>query len=85
MSEIYPVSDDWKKKAFVTAEGYNAAYAQSVGDPDTFWREEAKRLDWITPFTNVKNTSFHEADFGIKWFEDGALNVSSNCIDRHLP
>ena len=85
MSDVYPVPADWAKKAFVTASGYEDAYAQSIRDPDTFWREEAKRLDWMTPFTKVKNTSFHEADFGIKWFEDGALNVSANCIDRHLP
>ncbi|MFM2237606.1 MAG: hypothetical protein RL209_1640, partial [Pseudomonadota bacterium] len=85
MSDVYPVTADWAKKAFVTASGYEDAYAQSIRDPDTFWREEAKRLDWMTPFTKVKNTSFHEADFGIKWFEDGALNVSANCIDRHLP
>ena len=85
MSDVYPVPADWAKKAFVTATGYEDAYAQSIRDPDTFWREEAKRLDWMSPFTKVKNTSFHEADFGIKWFEDGALNVSANCIDRHLP
>ena len=85
MSDVYPVPADWAKKAFVTASGYEDAYAQSIRDPDAFWREEAKRLDWMTPFTKVKNTSFHEADFGIKWFEDGALNVSANCIDRHLP
>jgi acetyl-CoA synthetase len=85
MSDVYPVPADWAKKAFVTASGYEDAYAQSIRDPDAFWRQEAKRLDWMTPFTKVKNTSFHEADFGIKWFEDGALNVSANCIDRHLP
>jgi len=85
MSEIYPVPDVWKKRAFITAEGYEQAYAQSISDPDSFWRHEAKRIDWIEPFSKVKNTSFSEADFGIKWFEDGALNVSANCLDRHLP
>jgi acetyl-CoA synthetase len=68
----------------MTQEGYQAAYQESVTSPDTFWRKEAQRLDWMTPFTKVKNTSFNEADFGIKWFEDGALNVSHNCLDRHL-
>jgi acetyl-CoA synthetase len=60
-------------------------HAEAVQNPDAFWGEHGKRLDWITPYTRVKNTSFHEADFGIKWYEDGSLNVSANCIDRHLP
>jgi acetyl-CoA synthetase len=60
-------------------------YAQAVSDPDSFWRREAQRIDWIKPFTTVKQTSFNEADFGIKWFADGQLNISANCIDRHLP
>jgi hypothetical protein len=55
-----------------------------VEEPDAFWREEAQRIDWIKPFTRVKETSFHEADFGIKWFADGTLNLSANCLDRHL-
>ncbi|MEY3878131.1 MAG: acetate--CoA ligase [Pseudomonadota bacterium] len=53
MSDVYPVPADWAKKAFVTATGYEDAYAQSIRDPDTFWREEAKRLDWMTPFTKA--------------------------------
>ncbi len=85
MAETYPVPDHWAKNAHVDADGYARAYAESVSDPDAFWRKEAARIDWITPFTTVKNASFHEADFGIKWFEDGVLNVSVNCIDRHLP
>jgi acetyl-CoA synthetase len=85
MSNMYPVSADWAEKAFLTSEGYQAAYSRSLADPDSFWRDEAARIDWMTPFTKVKNTSFNEADFGIKWFEDGVLNVSANCLDRHLP
>ncbi|MEN9873252.1 MAG: hypothetical protein RL186_149 [Pseudomonadota bacterium] len=84
MSALYPIPSDWAKNALMTQEGYQAAYQESVTSPDTFWRKEAQRLDWMTPFTKVKNTSFNEADFGIKWFEDGALNVSHNCLDRHL-
>src|SRR5690606_12986280 len=53
-------------------------------DPDGFWREQARRIDWMTPFTRVKETSFDEADFGIKWFADGTLNIAANCLDRHL-
>ena len=84
MSNVYPVPAEWAAKAKINAERYEDMYARSVSDPDGFWRQEAQRLDWMTPFTKVKNTSFSEADFGIKWFEDGALNVSANCIDRHL-
>ena len=85
MSNIYPVPSDWAEKAFMTSDGYEAAYRRSLSDPENFWRNEAERIDWMTPFTKVKNTSFNEADFGIKWFEDGVLNVSANCLDRHLP
>ncbi len=85
MANIYPVPAAWAEKAFVTADSYQAAYAESLADPDTFWRREAQRIDWIKPFSVVQNTSFNEADFGIKWFEDGELNVTANCLDRHLP
>ena len=64
--------------------GYDAAYRQSVADPDAFWRDEARAVEWIVPFTQVKDTSFDEADFRIRWFADGQLNVSANCVDRHL-
>ena len=60
-------------------------YAQSVADPDAFWSEHGKRIDWFKPFTKVKNTSFGPDEVAIKWFEDGVTNVAYNCIDRHLP
>lgn len=85
MSNIYPVPDNWAAKAFMTSEGYEKAYRASIENPDNFWRNEAERIDWIKPFTTVQSCSFNEADFGIKWFEDGILNVSANCVDRHLP
>jgi acetyl-CoA synthetase len=59
-------------------------YARSVSDPEGFWSEQAQRIDWIKPFTKVKNTSFAYPDVSIKWFEDGELNIAANCIDRHL-
>ena len=80
----YPVPQEWAEGALVDDDGYKALYRRSIEDPDGFWREQAQRLDWITPFTKVKNTSFNEADFGIRWFEDGTLNLSANCLDRHL-
>ena len=64
--------------------GYAAMYAASIADPEAFWGEQGKRLDWIKPYTRVKNTSFDYHNVSIKWFEDGMLNVSANCIDRHL-
>lgn len=85
MSETtYPVPQEWAEGALIDDAGYQEMYRRSVEDPDGFWREQAQRLDWITPFTKVKNTSFDEADFGIRWFEDGTLNLSANCLDRHL-
>jgi acetyl-CoA synthetase len=68
----------------LTPAEFEASYARSVSDPDAFWAEQAQRLDWIKPFTRVKNTTFEYPDVSIKWFEDGVLNISANCIDRHL-
>ncbi len=81
---IYPVPAEWADTALVNEARYQEMYRRSVEDPDGFWRDEAKRIDWIKPFTKVKETSFQEADFGIKWFADGTLNLSANALDRHL-
>jgi len=86
MSEkVYDVPADWAKTAWVDEAKYEAMYAQSVKDPNGFWGEHGKRIDWFTPFTKVKNVSFDSHDVSIKWFEDGVTNVAYNCIDRHLP
>jgi acetyl-CoA synthetase len=83
--KTYPPSADFVKSAHVDAARYKEMYAASIADPDKFWGEEArKRLDWITPFTKVKDTNFELGNVSIKWFEDGVLNVAANCIDRHL-
>ncbi len=85
MSEtLIPVPEEWKKRAFMTRGQYEGAYADSIRDPDGYWGKAAERLDWIKPFTKVKNVSWDPDNLSIKWFEDGALNVSANCIDRHL-
>ncbi len=81
---LYPVTDAWARQAKIDRERYAAMYAESIGSPESFWRREAQRLDWAVPFSEVSRWSFDEADFGIRWFADGALNVSANCIDRHL-
>jgi len=86
MSEVhvYKVPSEWKKRAYVDDAGYKKMYADSVEDPDKFWGEQAKRLDWFEAPKTVKNVSYAYPDVSVKWFEDGVLNVSVNCIDRHL-
>jgi len=85
MSEtVHRVPQDFARHAFINHAKYLEMYKQSVVDPDGFWREQAGRIDWITPFKRVKNTSFKLPNVSIKWFEDGELNVSANCLDRHL-
>ncbi len=83
-NEVYPVPEDLAKSAWIDNDKYLAMYDQSVKDPDGFWGEHGKRLDWIKPFTKVKNVSFASKDVSIKWYEDGTLNASANCLDRHL-
>jgi acetyl-CoA synthetase len=80
----YKVPKKWKDRAFIDKDEYEKLYQKSIEKPDKFWGKEGKRLDWIKPYTIVKNTSFEYPDVFIKWFEDGTLNVSANCIDRHL-
>jgi acetyl-CoA synthetase len=85
MSEkVYEVPADWTRRAYVDDAKYLAMYEQSIKDPDGFWGEEGKRIDWFTPYTKVKNTSYDPHNVSIKWFEDGVTNVAHNCIDRHL-
>ncbi len=80
----YWPSDDMVGKAHADKATYDAMYKASVDDPEAFWAEHGKRIDWIKPFTKVKNTSFTPGNIDIRWFEDGTLNVSANCVDRHL-
>jgi acetyl-CoA synthetase len=82
--KIYAVSPEWAKRAHVDDAKYKDMYQRSVSDPEGFWAEHGKRIDWIKPYTKVKNTNFGPPDVSIKWFEDGTLNVSANCVDRHL-
>jgi acetyl-CoA synthetase len=85
MSEkVYDVPAEWKKRAFIDEAKYKDWYTQSVKDPDKFWREHAKRIHWMKPFSKIKNTSFGPGNVSIKWFEDGKTNAAYNCIDRHL-
>ena len=85
MSEVkvYEVPAKWKSKAHVNDAKYQEMYKASVDDPDAFWGEHGKRIDWIKPYTKVKNASFDYDNVSIKWFEDGTLNVCANCVDRY--
>ena len=82
--ESVKVPKKWKSRAHADKDEYEKLYKKSIKNPDKFWAKQAKRIDWIKPFTTVKNTSFAYPDISIKWFEDGTLNVAANCIDRHL-
>jgi acetyl-CoA synthetase len=82
--ETVKVPKKWKERAYIDKDEYEKLYTKSVESPDKFWGKQGQRLDWIKPYTRVKNTSFAYPDVSIKWFEDGTLNVSANCIDRHL-
>ncbi|WP_022954889.1 acetate--CoA ligase [Perlucidibaca piscinae] len=86
MSEVhvYPVPADVAANTRNTAADYQRRYQQSVTDPDAFWAEEAQIIDWMRPFTKVKNTCYDVDNLYVHWFEDGCLNVAANCLDRHL-
>ncbi|WP_172296780.1 acetate--CoA ligase [Pseudoruegeria sp. HB172150] len=84
VDNVYKPSDDFVAKAHVTPEKYKEMYEASVADPEAFWGEHGKRIDWIEPYSKVKDTDFSFGKVSIKWYEDGVLNVAANCIDRHL-
>lgn len=82
--QVFPVSEAIAKTAWIDNTKYLAWYKQSIENPEAFWAEQGKRIDWIKPFTKVKDVSFQAPNVHIKWFYDGTLNVSANCLDRHL-
>ena len=82
--QFYPVPDAVKDRALIDEAGYEEVYARSVKDNEGFWAEQAQRLDWMKPFTKIKDVSFAKEDLHIRWFEDGTLNACYNCVDRHL-
>ncbi len=84
-SQVFPVPAEWAERAHMDAAGYDAAVARVEADPEGFWRDVAGRLDWIKAPTQIKDVSFAKDDFHIRWYADGVLNVSANCLDRHLP
>ncbi|KAA0011779.1 acetate--CoA ligase [Billgrantia pellis] len=82
--KVYPVSDDFAANAWIDRETYQTLYKQSVDDPEGFWAEQAKRVEWFKSPTKIKHTSFDSNNVDIRWYEDGTLNASVNCLDRHL-
>jgi acetyl-CoA synthetase len=82
--KVYDVPAEWTQRAFANDAKYRDMYARSIKDPSGFWAEQAKRIDWIKPFSKVKNTHYGPGNVSIKWFEDGTLNACFNCVDRHL-
>jgi len=83
-THVYPVPDATKKRTLIDQQRYEEMYARSIADNEGFWAEQAQRVDWIKPFTKVKDVSFAKDDLHIRWYEDGTLNVCYNCVDRHL-
>ena len=83
-NQIYPPSADFVANAKINKADYDNMYAQSINNPDHFWSEHGKRVDWIKPYSKIKDVDYSYPNVSIKWFEDGQLNVSANCIDRHL-
>ena len=81
---IFPVTNDLAAQALIDNETYQVMYAESIADPEGFWNKHGKRIDWIKPYTKIKNTNYSKEDVSIKWYEDGTLNACWNCVDRHL-
>ncbi len=80
----YPVAEKLRRHAWIDNDGYREMYRRSVDDPEAFWAEQGKRLDWIRPYTKIKAVSFDPGNVSIKWYHDGSLNACYNCVDRHL-
>ncbi len=83
-NNVFPVSDEWAQRALADNARYQSLYDESLSDPDVFWAREAGRITWMKPFTQTRNVNYAKEALSIKWFEDGSLNASANCIDRHL-
>ena len=83
-SKSYPVPEAFSKQANLTPEKYREMYAASIADPVAFWGEQGRRLDWTVPYTKVRDVSWETGDLHVRWYHDGVLNVSANCLDRHL-
>ena len=84
MSKLYEVPSAFAARARIRHDDYRRLYEESVRDPEGFWSRMGQRINWIRPYTKVKDVSYDARDFRIRWFYDGQLNVSANCLDRNL-
>ena len=81
---LIKIKSDWQKKALVNKKQYEKKYSHSLKHNEDFWKKEGKRINWIKPYSKVKDVKYSKTDVNIKWYYDGTLNASANCIDRHL-
>ena len=81
---LFAPSESTVANALIDNSGYQAMYDASIANPDAFWAEHGKRIDWIKPYSQVSDVSYDKADLHISWFGDGTLNAAANCLDRHL-
>ena len=82
--DLIKTKSDWQKKALVNKKQYEKKYNESIKQNEEFWKKEGKRINWIKPYTKIKDVKYSKTDVNIKWYYDGTLNASANCIDRHL-
>ena len=83
-NQVFKVSENWAKQALVNKSQYEKKYKLSIKDNENFWNKEGKRISWIKPYTKIKDVKYSKEEVNIKWYYDGTLNASANCIDRHL-
>ena len=81
---VFKTKPEWIKNASVNKAKYQKKYSESIKNNNEFWKKEGKRITWIKPYKKIKNVKYSKTDVKIKWYEDGTLNASANCIDRHL-
>ena len=81
---IFKVPKKWSNNAYIDRKEYEKKYKLSIKDNEGFWRKDGKRIDWIKPYTKIKDVKYSKTDVKIRWYYDGTLNASANCIDRHL-
>ncbi len=82
--QVFPVPSEWAARAWIDEARYQQMYRRSIDDPEGFWGEQGRRLDWMRPYTRVKDTSFASSDLHVRWYDDGTLNACANCVDRHV-
>ena len=83
MEKIFEINSNWKKQSLVNKHEYKELYAESITENENFWKKHGQRIDWIKPYSKIKDVKYSSTEVHIKWYYDGTLNASYNCIDRH--